>query len=719
MSIQAKIWRDKNGTPHVIADSLEEMYKGLGYMHARDRGMQMILMRILGQGRGSELLDPSDEMLGIDTFFRRMNWHGNTVSELEKLSSENMMFLSAYCEGVNQRLTEKSPWEFKLLGYKPEAWKAEDSIMLSRMIGYLTLSQSQGEMERLLVELVQAGISQEKLEVLFPGILGGLDIDLIKQVKLHERIVNPASLWGMGAPRAMASNNWVVSGKRTKSGKPILANDIHLETNRLPGVWYEVFLQCKDRYMTGGSMPGIPGILAGRNPDLSWGVTYSFVDATDSWIEKVKSQKYYREDKDEWLEFKVREEVIKRKKKDTVTVKFYENQHGSLDGSPEEDGYYLSSRWAASDSGAEAFSCLFNMWLANSTEDGMNTLGPLESSWDFVFADTAGNIGFQMTGRAPIRRDGISGFVPLPGWKAENDWQGYHSYLDMPRVVNPEKGYFSTANHDLNRYGKISPINMPMGSYRADRIDALLAGEADYTVNDVFKMHGDLYSRQAAAFMNILKPLLPDTEHGEVLKNWDMCYDAQSQGAFLFEKFYKELYREVFGKNGIGQAALEYLMNETGTFIDFYQNFDSILLSETSTWFEGNDQREIFSNAIQAALKGEIKTWGSVQQFTLSHILFGGKLPGFLGFDRGPITGLGGRATIHQGQIYRSAGRVTTFMPSFRFVIDMSEERVFSNMAGGPSDRRFSKWYVSDLQNWIDGKYKITLPGEDQEKLKL
>ncbi len=702
-----------------MAQTREDMYWGEGYVHARDRGMQILLMRILGQGRGSELLDASEEMLGIDTFFRRMNWRDNTASELDKLSAENTKYLNAFCEGINAALAEKIAWEYKLLGYKPEPWEPGDSIMLSRMVGYLTLSQSQGEIERLLVEMVQADVSLDKLEALFPGLLGELDVELIKQVKLHERIVNPETLWNLAAPRAMASNNWVISGSKTHSGKPILANDPHLEVNRLPNIWSEIVLSCSGRTLMGGSMPGMPGILVGRGPELSWGATYSFIDAVDSWIERVRDGKYYREDDDQWHAFSVRSEVIKRKKKEPVTVKFYENQHGSLDGSPDTEGYYLATRWAGADSGSGAVNAIINLWSAKSVEAGMDTMGPMETSWDFVFADGAGNIGFQMTGSAPIRRKGVRGFVPLPGWKSENDWQGYHSYLDLPRILNPEQGFFSTANHDLNHLGKTNPINMPMGSYRTDRIDALLKAGSAFRVEDVFKMHGDLYSLQAEAFMKVLKPLLPENEIGNILKDWDLCYDAQSRGAFLFEQFYKALYGEVFGEGGLGKTVTDYLSNETGTFIDFYANFDAVLLAESSPWFGDRSREQIFKLVLENISNIEIKTWGAVQQFQMNHILFGGKMPGFLGFDKGPITGVGGRATLHQGQIYRSAGRVTTFMPSYRMTMDMATSEMHSNLAGGPTDRRFSKWYVSGLQGWLDGKYKRTVPDEDQPKIKL
>ncbi|RPH88304.1 MAG: hypothetical protein EHM66_01095, partial [Deltaproteobacteria bacterium] len=188
MNTSEKIWRDKHGVCHVEGKDRAEVFGLMGYAHGKDRGMQILLMRILGQGRASEILDSSDEVLGIDKFFKRMNWIGSTSSEIEKFSPEAKKVIDAYCNGINKALTEKIPWEFKLFGYKPEPWCAEDVILISRMVGYLTLAQSQGEMERLLIEFVQAGMDEERLNELFPGILGDLDIDLVKKVELQERL---------------------------------------------------------------------------------------------------------------------------------------------------------------------------------------------------------------------------------------------------------------------------------------------------------------------------------------------------------------------------------------------------------------------------------------------------------------------------------------------------------------------------------------------------
>lgn len=717
MNTSEKIWRDKHGVCHVAGKDKTEVFGLMGYAHGKDRGMQILLMRILGQGRASEILDSSDEVLGIDKFFKRMNWAGSTASEIEKFSPEAEKIIDAYCHGINKALAEKIPWEFKLFGYQPEPWRAEDVILISRMVGYLTLAQSQGEMERLFIELVQAGLDKERLDELFPGILGGLDIDLVKKVELQERLVSPASLWNIAAPLMMASNNWAVSGKKTASGKPILANDPHLEVNRLPNVWYEMVLQTQDTYAMGGTMPGAPALLVGRNPNLAWSATYTFMDGTDSWIEKCKGGKYLREP-DQWMPFTEREEIIIRKKNDPVKIVFYENNHGVLEGDPHKEGHYISTAWAPAFSGSATLDSFIKVLDAKTVTEGMDLLGRVETSWNWILADKDGNIGYQMSGLMPKRRKGISGFVPLPGWEEKNDWQGFEKPEDLPRCYNPECGYFVTTNQNLNEYGKVDPINVGMGSYRSDRIGKLLFENNKITCEYMFKLHYDVYSTQAELFMKILGPLLPDTKPGKILKNWNFEYSADSEEAFLFDRFYKELYLEVFGKNGFGTEVVGYIDKHTGMFNDFYINFDRILLSEKSLWFGGRKREDIYLQAAEKALKEPLEKWGNARKVVMKNILFDGKLPKFLGFDRGPITIIGSLATPHQGQIFESAGRQTSFAPSFRLVTDLSTDDIYTNLAGGPSDRRFSKWYCSDLENWISGKYKkLNVNSDKKHKL--
>jgi penicillin amidase len=674
-------------------------------------------MRILGKGQLSQHLDSSEDSLAIDCFFRKMAWHTELAEQVAKIDPEPAEYTRHYCEGINQRLSEKVPWELRLMGYKPEPFTIEDVILISRMSGYLTLAQSQGEIERVFVELVQGGVSTARLVELFSDIAdvgsleggreGYADRETLESVQLGDRIVPESLQWNSPIPRMMASNNWVITGKKSESGQAMLANDPHLEINRLPNVWYEVAAKLvkSDDYSICSTFVGLPLPLIGRTRNLSWGATYTFMDAVDSWIEKCEEGKYEREGS--WQEFEKRSETIKRKGKPPTELTYFQNEHGVLDGDPNEPGYYLATRWSAGDSGAQSLNGFFKLWAAQTAEEGMEAVGLVETAFNWVFADTAGNIGYQMSGLMPRRREGVSGFVPLPGWLPENDWQGFHEPEELPRSLNPECGYIVTANQDLNHLGKVSPINMPMGDYRARRIAELLDQKESMTVQDHLDIQTDLVSDQAREYLDVLLPLLQDSD-AQSLKDWDRRYTVDSTEAALFEAFYSELRALLFAPAGIGEEVMEHLATQTGVFVDFYANFDRLMLSEDSTWHEGKDRDTLFREAFEAAAARPPQSWGKHNRITMTNILFGGKLPGFLGFDKGPFEIPGGRATVHQGQVYKAAGRQTSFAPSVRVVVDMATDELHSSLAGGPSDRRFSKWYCSGMPGWLDFKLKMT-----------
>jgi penicillin amidase len=224
------------------------------------------------------------------------------------------------------------------------------------------------------------------------------------------------------------------------------------------------------------------------------------------------------------------------------------------------------------------------------------------------------------------------------------------------------------------------------------------------------RMQLDVLSRHADAFMAILLPLLPDTPAAAILRAWDRGYDVAAVGATLFERFYRALVRDVFG-TACGPEVLDVLWNETGILIDFYYNFDRVLLRADSTWY-GIEGRDVIWRRVAAhALAAPARPWGEERPLLMKHLLFGGRLPAWLGFDHGPLALRGGRGTIQQGQLYRSGGRDTSFAPSLRMVTDLATNEIHTALAGGPSDRRFSRWYTSGVANWYAGKLKTVRPG--------
>jgi penicillin G amidase len=707
--------RDEHGVPHLAADELGSILWGLGYCHALDRGLQLLTSRIFGQGRVCECLVSNPEALEVDVFFRRLNWRGTAEMAADALSAEARAALAAYSAGINARLRRSFPWELRLLGYRPEPWTAADTILISRVTGFVGLAQTQGEIERLFVEMIRAGVDDARLAALFPNIpeiraLSGSDPTLpsralLEQVRFSQRLVPDGVRWLSPVPGMTASNAWVLAPNKTRSGHALLANDPHLEINRLPNVWYEIVAELRSQpghYVMAATMPGLPAALIGRNHNLAWGATYSFMDAIDSWIEECRGGRYRRGD--QFLELTRRTESIQRKGGEPTTITFFENDHGVLDADPTPDGYVLATRWSGSQSGTRSLEATLRMWTAADVDEGMQLLGQIETAWNWMLADGAGNIGYQMSGLAPKRRPGVSGFVPLPGWLPENDWQGFESPSDLPRAKNPASGYLVTANEDLSRYSKLRVQNATMGAYRSERIAHLLAERDGSSIEDSGAIQCDTYSLQAEHFMRRLRSILPDTEPGRMLAGWDCRYERESDAALLFERFYTELTDIVVGRYLLGPEVVRQLSNVTAFFTTFYANIDPVLLDPPARLCGGRSRDELYAEAFDKAARA--KPGLVPNQLVLTHLLFGGRLPAWTGFDRGPFQLPGGRATPLQAQHYKIGTRAGCLAPSVRLIADLGTDELVTSMPGGPSDRRFSRWYCSGLSGWLNGDFK-------------
>lgn len=700
--------RNDHGIPVIRATSFTDLAFGLGWIHASDRQLQTLLTRILLKGQAAEHLKGSAELIAVDQYMRTMNFLPDPQQEVAKLEHDVKEQLEAYARGFNYYLfNNRLVYEFKLLGYKPDPWDIIDTLVLGKVIGFIGLAEAQGNMEKFLLQMIQHDFKEDKLRELFPYLTEEIDYELCKKVKLAPALIPESLKWLGKLPRFIASNNWAVSGTHTFSGKPILCGDPHLEVNRLPSVWQEIVMILPDNKLTGISIPGAPGLILGRTSNIAWSATYSFMDMLDYRIEYCRNGKYKRDDG--WKDFVLRQEVIQVKKGQPLTLKVYENEHGMLEGDPYEEGYYLVLGWSASNNcGANDLNGILNLAKARSVKEAMELFKMFDaSSLNYVIADTQGNIGYQMSGRQFNRPAGVSGLMPLPGWVHKYDSNGFIDKDKLPALYNPDDGIIVTANQDLNYLGKSNPINLAMGAYRAERIKALLSRKQGLTVDDMKNIHYDLYSLQAQSLMEIIRPLLPDTPNGRILKEWDLCYEKDSTGAMLFESIYLALIRVVFGDNALGRDVVDFILKETSLFNDYYANLDAILLKEESAWFEGKKRDDLFNQAICEGLNVVPRPYGKTRQIMLRHLLFGEQLPRFLGYDYGPIELPGCRATIPQGQIFTSAGRTTTFSPSYRFIADMAGSELHSNIPGGPTDRRFSRWYTTDIQNWLDGVYKV------------
>ena len=701
-----RIARDNAGVPGIGAENREGLAYGLGWMHACDRQFQSILTIIGVTGRISEFAK-GDELIEIDRQMKKLNLVPDPDEEIRRLEPEVRSQLQAYADGFNDYISGgKKSLILKLMGYDFEPWTIKESLITAKLFSYAGATQYQEHIERLIIQMIRERVGERRIRELFPAIKENIDADMVEMLRettLADQPVPENVPWN---PRFSGTNAWAISGKKTESGAPIVCGDLHQDLNRLPAIWYEAVLVLPDDTLAGATIPGLPGIIVGRNAHLAWSPASSMMDMVDLRVEQIKDGKYRRGDS--WIELEVREEKIQVKKGDPIIVRFYETDDGVLDVTPDADGYYLSRVWSVqSKAVADDFNAILNLQTATTVSEAMQLLRQMSSSpFVWVLADDAGNIGCQMSGRALQRASGASGLVPSPAWEPEHNYGGFVEKRDLPSAYNPPGGFVIAANNDLNHLGQIDTINLPDSSLRADRAARLISEETGFNAKIVKRMQYDVYSPLAEQYMEIIGPLLPESENGAILRAWDYRYDLESKGAALFELVRMALIREVFGEYGFGREIMEYLTVQSQLLQELDRNIDHILLSSDSSWFGGRGREEIYQIAIEKGLDTEAKALASSRKLTFYHMLFGGRIPSFLGFDYRPKAIPGGREALYAIKVHTDQKREIVQGPSFRMIADLGTDEVLTNLPGGPSDRRFSKWYKSDIENSLNGVYK-------------
>lgn len=704
--------RLESGLIDIRAENTFDLQRGLGYAHAVDRLMQMLVTRIVGRGELTRYFLNTEEGYAVDFLVRKLGFRRDIVQDLHHITPEALKWAEAYCEGVNAYIEKEGlPYLCKLFNLKPDVWQVTDTMLIVKTLSYLGIAQQQERIERLIIHAIRDGVSPERLNTLFG--LGGLDESLVTLIKkLHVALPYFDSQMRFQPFQTTMSNNWVVSPHKTVSNAPFLCVDPHLQINRLPSSWYEVAGQWGDgNYVAGITLPGFPGWIMGRTPQLAASFTYGMLDTIDFFIEEVKRGQYRRGDK--WIPLTVREERVKRKGRATFSLYFFESDTGVIERkNPEspliEDGLYLSLAWSSFRQGpSPILNCLMHLWTSRNVDEAQMYLWGMTLPCNWVVADRQGNIALQQSGCIPKRKK--SGLLPLPAWHEENLWQGFYVGTELVSEINPPQGFALSANDAKKTSSGVVLSTIDLPSYRYKRLYRILSQEKRFTLEEMKELQNDCYSIQAEVFMAQIRPWIPQTEAGRILKEWDLCYQKESQGALLFETFYYKLLKEVFSPV-FGKAAWKTYGPGHAFFGFNFGNFDRILLSDDPSWFgkEGKESlvRRVLAASLQPFDKKPIPTWGKSQAFYMNYLLFDGRLPKFLGFDIGPIELNGNRATIDTFQVYKEGKRKIATSASYRMVTDLSEDALYTALAGGVSEKKRSELYTSDVDLWKKGVYK-------------
>ncbi|MCX7902191.1 MAG: penicillin acylase family protein [Burkholderiaceae bacterium] len=592
VSARVTVTRDARGVPSIEASTEADALFALGFVHAQDRLWQLDFNRRIAQGRLAELIGPRG--LEADRFLRTLGIYRAAQAAAEELDPETRALVQAYVAGINEALANRAgplPPEFLLTGAgAPQPWQLADTLAWALMMA-LDLSRSyRDELTRL---RLAARFSKEEIEDFKPpypgesrahladypqmyrvlGLFGGSRAELLQQAQRLAQLDLSAAL---ALPEGLGSNNWVIGGSRTVSGKPLLANDPHLGLTT-PSVWYFARIRAPGLDVFGATLPGIPYVLLGRNADVAWGFTNTGPDVQDFYIERVHPQDPEQyQTPDGYARFERNTETIAVRGGAAVELVVRRTRHGpvmsgalpGLDKTFNGAQYVLALRWAALEPGDTSLAAIRAMNRARNAAEFEAALSAFKLAMqNVVYADTAGNIGFVAAGRTPLRGDDdhLKGIAPAPGWDARYDWRGWIPFAELPRAFNPPEEMIVTANERITPPGYkhflTTDWQLP---YRAQRIRELLQATPRHDELSMRRIQQDIVSLAARDLMRALKALAPQPASAagrlawQRLLQWDGAMHADRAEPLLFHAWMRRLRLRLF-EDDLGQWAKDLL----------------------------------------------------------------------------------------------------------------------------------------------------------------
>ena len=730
-----EVVRDREGVPHLFAQSERDGWFAMGYVHAQDRLWQMEFQRRVVQGRLSEFL--GERSYDVDRLMRTLGMARMAERIVARLDGDTLSCLEAYAAGVNAFLASDPvlPVEFQVLRVKFEPWRPADTMGWLLVMAWDLSTNWRVELGRL---RFAAKLGRERASELLPPYPGDAPWTVPDFKALYAEVDPTAGALLAAFPsreESVGSNNWVVSGARSESGKPLLANDPHLGL-QAPALWYLAHLATPEGNIVGATLPGVPFIVLGRNDHLAWSFTTTNSDTQDLFVERVAPN-----DPESYLtpkgkaRFEVREEII-RVSGEERRIRVRTTRHGPVisdavksAGEAAPKGHVLALSWAAlTEENAVARAGLM-LNRARTRDQFVAALRDFHAPHqNVVFAHRDGQIGFVAPALVPVRRadNEAMGRVPVPGWDAKYDWQGFIPHDRMPAVHDPASGRIVTANNKITPPGYKPFISVDwFPPYRADRIEELLAAQPKHSLDSFARMQADATSRLARELLPALNAAKPKTDAGkraqQVLAGWKGEMGAGLAAPLVFAAWYRELTRLVYADE-LGDALFKDSWEMRASFMI------AVMKAERGyeRWCDDVKTPEREGCAAQAALafdKAAVdleKRFGAPQNWRwgVAHPAAGDHRPfGFAPviarfFNVAPETS-GDAYAINVGHFFiRDEARpfANRHAPSLRALYDLADlERSRFMHSTGQSGNVLSPWYASFAERWAKVEY-ITIP---------
>ena len=751
------IERDENGVPHISAGTIEDVFTGLGFAHAQDRLWQMEVSRIAAQSRLSEIF--GQPTVASDIWLRSIGLFEATKAAYQDLPEDGKDALEAYAAGVNAWLQRKGrlfasglPPEFVILRHAPEPWEPVHSVAAIKMMS-VTLGENAGH-EGMRLGFARIGLAGEEINDLLPpnpqddppslpdlGALLGLDSGPLRVADGQRRQADAGLLPHEDAAVRGASNNWVISGRRTTTGKPILANDPHLALSA-PSIWYLAHLRVNDgsgtRNLVGATLAGTPLVLLGRGDHIAWGFTNNIADVQDIFVERVNpdnADEYLTPDG--WRPFGAQVETIKvRGAEDHIFTRRW-TRHGpvlpptylDLDTYLPE-GTVAALQWVALAPQDTTMMSGINIWNSKTVADFQQIMvdyvAPIQS---MVIADDAGNIGLIAPGRVPVRdsRNQVMGRAPVPGWDSIYDWKGMIPFAELPRETNPAIGAIATANTRM--IGPDYPHFLTFDwdeAWRQDRLDTLVVDNRQpQSPTTTRNVQADVASPAFAAIGPHMIRLVEgqdgvDAEAIALLKGWDYHMVRDSAAPLVFIAWVREGMIGIFGDD-LGPTFDTWFAARGTVMLNLLAGRTSRPWCDDRSTAGVETCAEILAVALDKALSdlemryGEDRDawrWGAAHLTTGNHTPFG-NVPVLKTFFDVQVESAGGPFTLDRGKTRLNNARTPYLNASgagFRGIYDLSDlDRSTYITATGQSGNPFSRHYRDFAVPWSDVR-SITIP---------
>lgn len=555
LSAPVEVLRDDKGVPHIVAADLGDAYFALGHAHAQDRLFQMEFMRRVGAGRVAEVVGTrfGAWALDIDRMMRTLGLYRRAESSLDALPPETRAALDRYAAGVNTYLATRSealPIEFQLLGLEPEPWRPADSIVWGKL---MALQLSGNYREELRNARLLQRLTPQQIRDLHPEAPAGSPVTLAAELRGLPFDRALAALPVLGPE--LASNEWLVDGRGTATGRPILANDPHLGLEA-PILWYLVRIVTPELTIAGATVPGVPMHVLGHNGHVAWGFTTTHSDTQDLFIERLDPQDSARYLTPTGPEpFRTRTETIRIAGQPDLTITVRETRHGPVISDLDNvaavpPGHVMALAFTGLAEDDTTAGGLHRLNLARDVAEATAALWLHKApQQNVVYADTGGTIAFMAPALVPIRRKG-DGRTPVPGWTGEYDWTGTIPYDELPRAIDPPAGRIVNANNRVvgPDYPHLLAAEWP-DPVRARRIEQMLDGDAPLTVERAATQQTDAVSLHAGAMLPLLLATKPANEREaqalDLLRTWDGTMARDRAEPLVYAWWLRELVRRL------------------------------------------------------------------------------------------------------------------------------------------------------------------------------